>query len=148
MQVQRATLLEKDFRTRTRSEQKAEAEAEVERSWERAERKERAREAAERRKAFEERRSQLRSWRGYHQANLLASQRQAIDREVYAQLEKEYPELCEAERLAKLEHEREKVRSTLLGPGEDYESLPEERRAEVDAAVEEWVTDGEALRPA
>ena len=141
------SLLEKDFRTQTRPEQKAKNAAEVQEAEEHAARQESAREEAMRHRTFQERRRQLQAWKGYDSLDGLGAEgrRRQIDEIVNAQLATEYPDLIEEERLASLERQREEVRSTLLSPGEDYESLSEERRAEVDAAVDEWLGDGEVL---
>lgn len=145
MNTARASLLEKDFRTQPRSEQRAKVAAEVQEAEECNAHQKRLLEEAWRRKAFEYRRSQLRALKGYDSSELMEGRRRQIDEVVNAELATEYPDVVEEERLAKFEREREKVRSTLLGPGEDYETLPDERRAEVDAAVAEWVADSEAL---
>jgi hypothetical protein len=121
-------------------EQKAENVAAQQAADERAAAYKEAVEAQTRREDFQARRHHLRSHKGYY-AEMLddAGHRAEVDRWVDARLVEEgYGDLLEQERQQGTDRQRELLREQLSGT-EDYASLSDDRKAEVDASVEAWL---------
>jgi hypothetical protein len=125
------SLLAVDFYTQTLAEGRAKNEAEMAKAAEQSAKQHASYEAMKRAEAFDGARRQIIATHGSTSPTA---------RHELSMLEHQFSDIVAGEKQAKIDERRRELR-TMLANGEDFDSLSEERRREIDSACDEWLED-------